>query len=64
MVHLSTDPNLKNKIAVIGVLYKIGKPDKFLSKVTADTLKFRPILCLLLFSYAFHPLGIIIFTAL
>ncbi|XP_071908311.1 carbonic anhydrase Nec1-like [Coffea arabica] len=35
MVHLSTDPNLKNKIAVIGVLYKIGKPDKFLSKLTS-----------------------------
>ncbi|KAI5680734.1 hypothetical protein M9H77_01961 [Catharanthus roseus] len=31
MVHLSTDPNVKNKIAVVGVLYKIGKPDKFLS---------------------------------
>ena len=58
MVHLSTDPNLKNKIAVIGVLYKIGKPDKFLSKVTADTVNFMPLVI-----YAFHPLGIIIFIA-
>lgn len=34
LVHLSTNPNLKNKIAVVGLLYKIGnKPDKFLSKV-------------------------------
>ncbi|KAH6755386.1 alpha carbonic anhydrase 2 [Perilla frutescens var. hirtella] len=33
LVHLSTDPNVKNKIAVLGVLYKIGKPDKFLSKL-------------------------------
>ncbi|KAG6403785.1 hypothetical protein SASPL_136017 [Salvia splendens] len=32
LVHLNTDPNLQNKIYVLGVLYKIGKPDKFLSK--------------------------------
>lgn len=35
MVHQNTDPNLKNKITVVGVLYKIGKPDKFLSKLTS-----------------------------
>lgn len=33
MVHSSTDPNMKNQIAVVGVLYKIGHPDPFLSKV-------------------------------
>ncbi|XP_075084719.1 alpha carbonic anhydrase 2-like [Nicotiana tabacum] len=31
MVHLNE--NATNKIAVIGVLYKFGKPDKFLSKL-------------------------------
>lgn len=34
MVHLSSDPNVTNKIAVVGVLYKIGRPDSFLSKLT------------------------------
>lgn len=33
MVHLNTDPNVTNRIAVVGFLYKIGKPDRFLSKV-------------------------------
>ncbi|KAG8376618.1 hypothetical protein BUALT_Bualt09G0082200 [Buddleja alternifolia] len=33
MVHVSTDPNVTNSIAVIGVFYKIGKPDRFLSKL-------------------------------
>nr|GMC48850.1 alpha carbonic anhydrase 7-like [Ipomoea batatas]GMC56554.1 alpha carbonic anhydrase 7-like [Ipomoea batatas]GME21363.1 alpha carbonic anhydrase 7-like [Ipomoea batatas] len=33
MVHQNTDQNLTNQIAVIGVLYKIGKPDAFLSKL-------------------------------
>ncbi|GFQ06037.1 alpha carbonic anhydrase 2 [Phtheirospermum japonicum] len=37
LVHLSTGPNVKYKIAVVGVLYKIGKPDKFLSKIPATT---------------------------
>lgn len=45
MVHLNTDPNLKNKIVVIGILYKIGKPDKFLSEVTTNIVKFRVIVC-------------------
>ncbi|XAR69153.1 Carbonate dehydratase [Bertholletia excelsa] len=30
MVHVNPDPNVKNKIAVHGVLYKIGRPDEFL----------------------------------
>ena len=33
MVHLSTDKKVKNKIAVIGVLYMLGRPNAFLSKV-------------------------------
>lgn len=33
MVHKTTDPTSKHKIAVIGVLYKIGKPNPFLTKV-------------------------------
>ncbi|KAK4432481.1 Alpha carbonic anhydrase 7 [Sesamum alatum] len=33
LVHLSTDPNVKNKIAVIGIFYKIGKHNQFLSKL-------------------------------
>ncbi|XP_062015350.1 alpha carbonic anhydrase 7-like [Rosa rugosa] len=34
MVHLSPDPNVTNKIAVVGVLYKFGRhPDSFLSKL-------------------------------
>lgn len=33
MVHLNTDPNVTNRIAVVGFLYKIGRPDRFLSKV-------------------------------
>ncbi|KAL3531993.1 hypothetical protein ACH5RR_005514 [Cinchona calisaya] len=36
MVHINTNPNLKNKIAVIGILYKIGKPDEFLSKLMSN----------------------------
>ncbi|GKC18937.1 alpha carbonic anhydrase 7-like protein [Tanacetum coccineum] len=32
MVHKSIDPTSKHQIAVIGVLYKIGKPNLFLSK--------------------------------
>ncbi|GER45440.1 carbonic anhydrase [Striga asiatica] len=30
LVHQSIDPNVKNKIAVVGVLYNIGKPNKIL----------------------------------
>ncbi|KAL2502711.1 Alpha carbonic anhydrase 7 [Forsythia ovata] len=33
MVHESPDPNVQNRTAVIGVLYKIGRPDEFLSKL-------------------------------
>ncbi|XP_071719377.1 carbonic anhydrase Nec1-like [Rutidosis leptorrhynchoides] len=33
MVHRSTDPTSKYQIAVIGVLYKIGKPNPFLTKL-------------------------------
>ncbi|KAM7526175.1 hypothetical protein LguiA_016077 [Lonicera macranthoides] len=36
LVHLSTNPNVQNKIAVVGVLYKIGKPDPFLSKLARN----------------------------
>nr|XP_043611276.1 alpha carbonic anhydrase 4-like [Erigeron canadensis] len=36
MVHKSTDPNSKHQIAVIGVLYKIGKPNHFLSKLVGN----------------------------
>ncbi|KAI3474609.1 hypothetical protein Pfo_029778 [Paulownia fortunei] len=36
LVHLNTDPNVKNKIAVIGFFYKIGKPDQFLSKLMTN----------------------------
>ncbi|XP_008227274.1 PREDICTED: alpha carbonic anhydrase 7-like [Prunus mume] len=36
MVHLSLDPNVTNKIAVVGVLYKIGRANSFLSKLTRD----------------------------
>ncbi|XP_010050530.2 alpha carbonic anhydrase 7 [Eucalyptus grandis] len=33
MVHVSTDPTVKNNIAVVGLLYKTGVPDAFLSKL-------------------------------
>ncbi|EXB75896.1 hypothetical protein L484_022573 [Morus notabilis] len=36
MVHQSTDKTVKNNIAVIGVLYKLGRPDSFLSKLMKD----------------------------
>ncbi|PIN21462.1 Carbonic anhydrase [Handroanthus impetiginosus] len=36
LVHRNTDPNVKNNIAVVGVLYKIGKPDKFLSQLMTN----------------------------
>ncbi|KAA8518687.1 hypothetical protein F0562_016161 [Nyssa sinensis] len=36
MVHVTKDLNVKNKIAVIGLFYKIGKTDKFLSKLTSN----------------------------
>lgn len=32
-VYASQDHNVENKILVIGVLYEIGPPDEFLSKV-------------------------------
>ena len=34
MVHESSDPSVKYKIAVVGLLYKVGQPDQFLSKVS------------------------------
>jgi len=33
MVHVSPQPDGTNKTAVVGVLYKYGSPDPFLSKV-------------------------------
>ncbi|KAF3441798.1 hypothetical protein FNV43_RR15713 [Rhamnella rubrinervis] len=33
MVHMSQDTSVKHKIAVVGLLYKIGPPDAFLSKL-------------------------------
>ena len=34
LVHLNiNDENVQNKIAVIGVMFKLGSPDAFLSKV-------------------------------
>ncbi|PWA84906.1 alpha carbonic anhydrase 4 [Artemisia annua] len=36
MVHKSIDPTSKHQIAVIGVLYKIGKPNLFLSKLVRN----------------------------
>ncbi|KAJ9184354.1 hypothetical protein P3X46_004086 [Hevea brasiliensis] len=36
MVHVNTDPNVKYNITVIGILYKIGPPDAFLSKLLSD----------------------------
>ncbi|KAL2502713.1 Alpha carbonic anhydrase 7 [Forsythia ovata] len=33
LVHQTSDLNVKNRIAVTGVFYKIGRPDKFLSKL-------------------------------
>lgn len=33
MVHVSPQPDGKNKTAVVGLLYKYGSPDPFLSKV-------------------------------
>ncbi|XP_030522164.1 alpha carbonic anhydrase 7-like [Rhodamnia argentea] len=36
MVHVSTDPDVKNSIAVVGLLYKTGVPDAFLSKLMGN----------------------------
>ncbi|KAF8370209.1 hypothetical protein HHK36_031740 [Tetracentron sinense] len=36
MVHLSSDLRVKNKIAVVGILYKIGRPDPFLSELMGE----------------------------
>ncbi|KAI3696730.1 hypothetical protein L6452_29239 [Arctium lappa] len=36
MVHKTTKPTSKHKIAVIAVLYKIGKPNRFLSKLVPN----------------------------
>ena len=47
MVHLARDPNVTNKIAVVGLFYKIGHHDDFLSKV--QILSHKKI-----FNYFFH----------
>ncbi|CAA0830432.1 Alpha carbonic anhydrase 7 [Striga hermonthica] len=36
LVHVSTDLQVKNNISVLGMLYKIGKPDKFLSMIVRN----------------------------
>ncbi|GMJ02971.1 alpha carbonic anhydrase 2 [Hibiscus trionum] len=36
VVHQSKDPNLKNNVAVIGVLYRFAEPDAFLSKLMSN----------------------------
>ncbi|KAL2481347.1 Alpha carbonic anhydrase 7 [Abeliophyllum distichum] len=36
LVHQTSDLNVKNTIAVTGVFYKIGRPDKFLSKLMTN----------------------------
>ncbi|XP_030452431.1 alpha carbonic anhydrase 7-like [Syzygium oleosum] len=36
MVHVSTDPDVVNKIAVVGLLYKTGQPNAFLSKLMGN----------------------------
>ncbi|XP_010050537.2 alpha carbonic anhydrase 7 [Eucalyptus grandis] len=36
MVHVSTDPDVKHKIAVVGLLYKTGQPNAFLSKLMGN----------------------------
>ncbi|KAK7815727.1 alpha carbonic anhydrase 4 [Quercus suber] len=38
MVHLARDPNVTNKIAVVGLFYKIGHHDDFLSKLMSNIL--------------------------
>ncbi|KAK8532101.1 hypothetical protein V6N12_053550 [Hibiscus sabdariffa] len=49
MVHQSTDPKVKNNLAVLGLLYEFGAPDEFLSllmnNITAmnDQIEMRPI---------------------
>ncbi|KAJ4843731.1 hypothetical protein Tsubulata_044880 [Turnera subulata] len=52
MVHASHEPDVENKILVIAVLYKIGKPDAFLSKFVRDMVSIadsdteRPVGCI------------------
>lgn len=36
MLYVSPDPKVQNNMTVVGVLYKIGHPDAFLSKLTKD----------------------------
>ncbi|XP_021824067.1 alpha carbonic anhydrase 1, chloroplastic-like [Prunus avium] len=38
MVHQSTDPKIKNSIAVLAFLYHIGNPNLFLSKMNKDIM--------------------------
>lgn len=37
MVHVSPDPSVKNKIAVVSLLYKYGPPNGFISEVPKNT---------------------------
>ena len=39
MVHESTDPKVTSNTAVIGILYSIGRPDNFLSKVNSKQME-------------------------
>ncbi|KAK3036385.1 hypothetical protein RJ639_032154 [Escallonia herrerae] len=34
MVHISRDPNVENRLAVIGLVFRIGQPDALLSKLS------------------------------
>lgn len=52
MVHLNE--NATNKIVVIGVLYKIGKPDRFLSKVNLFIYNFNIIIVIVLYGILFR----------
>ncbi|XP_059649906.1 alpha carbonic anhydrase 7-like [Cornus florida] len=36
MIHMSPDLNVKNRIVVVGILYKIGQSDVFLSKLSRN----------------------------
>lgn len=56
MVHVARDPSLKNNIAVVGLFYKIGHHDAFLSKVQIPTQVFSiEIVLFPLFTlYTFH----------
>ncbi len=54
MVHVARDPSLKNNIAVVGLFYKIGHHDAFLSKVQIPTQSFFNWNCPFPFVYTLH----------